>query len=155
MNLPASSNLQEIIGLILVVSISSERLVEIIKGFFPWLNEAKTNTTIEGYRKAVLQLLAVFAGIFTAFLASPILADSLTGTNKPIGVLAIGLLASGGSAFWNAILTYVLQVKDLKKQEVQQSKNTTESSSAPDSFPNLNIGTEQVTSNECYDVEDK
>jgi hypothetical protein len=30
------------------------------------------------------------------------------------GKLALGLLASGGSGFWNSILTYVNKAKDIK-----------------------------------------
>ncbi len=30
----------------------------------------------------------------------------------------MGFLAGGGSGFWNAILSYILQVKELKKLEV-------------------------------------
>jgi len=37
-----------------------------------------------------------------------------------LSFVVLGLLASGGSGFWNAILTYVLQVKNLKKAAVQK-----------------------------------
>jgi hypothetical protein len=51
-----------------------------------------------------------------AFLAKPAAVDLLprTLTNFP-GILALGLMASGGSGFWNAILGYLLQVKNIKK----------------------------------------
>ena len=35
------------------------------------------------------------------------------------GTLALGLLASGGSGFWNSILTYVTKAKDLKAAEAE------------------------------------
>ena len=150
-----SSELEAIIGLLLAVSIASERLVEIIKGYFPWLNEARLNPISEGRRKAALQILAVAAGVVTAFLAQPILADSLSSIdNQGMAILSIGLLASGGSAFWNAILSYLLQVKDLKKQEVKASQHQGSPTPAG-TFQDLELGEEQVSSNECYDPEDK
>jgi len=150
-----SPDLQAIVGLLLAVSIASERLVEIIKGYWPWLNTSHDDPIQEGRRKSALQILAVAAGIGTAFLASPILAQSLSGMDDHgIAVLSIGLLASGGSAFWNAILSYLLQVKDLKKEEVKASQAHTGQSKSG-THPDLDLGNEQVTSNECYDVEEK
>jgi hypothetical protein len=35
------------------------------------------------------------------------------------GKLALGLLASGGSGFWNSILTYVTKAKDVKAAEAE------------------------------------
>jgi hypothetical protein len=150
-----SSEFEAIIGLVLVVSIASERLVEIIKGYFPWLNEAKLSLISEGRRKAALQMLAVGAGVATAFLAEPILATSLAGIdNHGMAILSVGLLASGGSAFWNAILSYLLQVKDLKKQEVKAAQ-LEDGAAPPGTFQDLDLGDEQVSSNECYDPEEK
>ncbi len=136
---------------------SSERLVEIIKGFLPSLflpklNEDNLEVNLEGkkedWRKATVCILAVICGIITAFLASPILAgifknffpdDSacklslgFLGENTPCGfdfstngillVIALGLLASDGSSFWNSILEYLLKVKDLKKSQAKRSE---------------------------------
>lgn len=50
----------EVIGFILALSIASERLVEIIKGILPWLNEEKSTPKKEGIRRSLLQILAVF-----------------------------------------------------------------------------------------------
>ncbi|MBK8959758.1 MAG: hypothetical protein IPM80_15375 [Proteobacteria bacterium] len=145
------STLQATLGLILSVSIASERLVEIIKGMSAWLNEAKPDPRAEGCRRSALQALAVASGIATAFLAQPLLAPMYSEmSDHRLACVAVGLLASGGSGFWNAILSYVLQVKELKKQEV-----ITAQSPAVGGFNALNLGAEQVTSNECYDVEDK
>ena len=146
------ANLESAIGLILVVSIASERLVEIVKGVLPWLNTERSNSVSEGYRRALLQLLAVAAGIFTAFLASPIIAaDGQDGLTRPGALLGIGLLASGGSGLWNAVLGYFLQIKDLKKQEVVQAKSSALLNTSG-VYEDLRIAEEQVTSNTCYDV---
>jgi len=117
--------LETAIGLLLALSVASERLVEIIKGLIPWLNTANSDPKAEARRKVVLQILAVAVGIATAALAytsGSLPEGSLPpGWNTPIGIITVGLLASGGAGFWNAILSYVLQVKELKKIEVRRS----------------------------------
>jgi hypothetical protein len=39
--------------------------------------------------------------------------------------LALGLLASGGSGLWNSVLTYVLQVQDLKEELAKTAETRT------------------------------
>jgi hypothetical protein len=116
--------LETVVGLLAALSIASERLVEIIKGLVPALNNQNTNSKKEALRKAALQFLAVIAGIATTVLAyksGSLPEGSLpSGWNTPIGILAVGLLASGGSGLWNATLGYLLQVKELKKKEVKK-----------------------------------
>ena len=108
-----------IVTLLVALSVASERLVEIVKGLVPFLNEKNENSTREGWRKAALQVMAVGAGIATALLAQSSLLDAVPAQwQSKSGVVALGLLASGGSGFWNAVLSYVLQVKDFKKLEV-------------------------------------
>jgi drug/metabolite transporter (DMT)-like permease len=103
---------------LVALSIASERLVEIIKGLIPALSKRQEDATKEGRRAAILQIIAVLSGILTAFLAMPASKGVLPGTLTSLpGILALGLLASGGSGFWNAILSYLLQIKNLKKSE--------------------------------------
>ena len=64
-----TTKLTRVISLLVALSIASERLVDIIKGLVPWLNQQRKPTE-EGCRKAALQVLAVIAGITTAWLAS-------------------------------------------------------------------------------------
>lgn len=113
----ATFDISALVSLIAALSVASERLVEIVKGYIPWLNEQKkTDEKEEGHRKATLQLLAGIAGIVTAILSSylQILPAKL---DTPMGIFVLGLLTSGGSGFWNSILTYVKNVKDIKKKE--------------------------------------
>lgn len=113
--------MEEMIGMMVALSIAAERVVEITKGVIPALGMARTDPKQEKLRKAMLQLLAVGSGIGVTFLASPMLAESLpTHWNTTTGMVVIGLLASGGSGFWNAILSYLLQLKDTRTQTVQQ-----------------------------------
>jgi len=110
-----------VVSLLVILSVASERLVEIVKGLIPFLNLENENDKKEGWRKAILQALAVCSGIITAFLARPALKDILpeTWTSLP-SIFALGFLASGGSGLWNAILTYLKNVKDLKKENVKK-----------------------------------
>jgi predicted histidine transporter YuiF (NhaC family) len=144
------NKLTAIVTILITLSIASERLVEIIKGFIPFLNADTLdnannliNPNQEARRKAYVSILSVFCGIATAFLASPILAgifkDMVAGSNcqiaglgenTPCGfdltgngillVLALGLLAAGGSKLWNSVLEYLLKIKDLKKAEANR-----------------------------------
>lgn len=99
---------------------ASERLVEIIKGAIPWLNQQNSNPRTEGWRKAIIQFLAVVAGIITAYLASPAIPAFIP--HDFTGKLALGLLASGGSGFWNSILTYVTSAKDIKAADAEAKR---------------------------------
>lgn len=117
------SALSTVIAVLIVLSVASERLVEIIKGFIPALDKENDDPQKESRRKAYLHILAVVAGIATAFLAREALEASVPDAwNTTTGVLALGLLASGGSGFWNSILGYVNEVKKLKKEEVAEKK---------------------------------
>ncbi|MDE4645149.1 hypothetical protein [Klebsiella quasipneumoniae] len=153
-----SSQLENIITMLIAISIASERVVEIIKGYFPWLNLEKQDPVIEGQRKSALQLLAVVAGIVTAFLTQPFVAGSFSAFKHPdLMILCIGLMASGGSAFWNAILNYLLQVKNLKKQQVNSVKADAVVDPLPPSpvYQDMVPGAEPVSSNPCFNPEGK
>ena len=117
------TDLTSIISLLIALSVASERLVEITKGFVPWLNQQNSNPSIEDCRKAIVQFLAVAAGIITAWLASPFSPDFVP--HDLTGKLALGLLVSGGSGFWNSILTYVTSVKDIKVASATEAKAVT------------------------------
>jgi hypothetical protein len=110
------NNLTMIISLLVALSVAAERLVEIVKGLIPWLDKEDEwpKSLPKGWRDAVLQMLAVAAGIITAWLASAAIPAGVGIPDGWTGKLALGLLASGGSGFWNSILTYVNKAKDIK-----------------------------------------
>ena len=126
-----TTKLTTAISLLVALSIASERLVDIIKGLVPWLNQPRRKPAEEGWRKAALQVMAVIAGITTAWLANPVVPDFIP--HDFTGKLALGLLASGGSGFWNSILTYVTKAKDLKaaEAETRQIETRTKRSTLP------------------------
>lgn len=91
-----TTKLIAIVSILITLGMASERLVEIIKGFIPTLNEARPDAKDEARRKAYISMLAIACGIFTAFLASPILAGILTDLFKDLScTLEIGLVKLG------------------------------------------------------------
>jgi hypothetical protein len=120
-------SLSTIIALLIALSVASERLVEITKGLVPFLSQENPHARKECLRIAFLQILAVIAGIVTTLLARPAIEGVVT---KPFqsttGMLALGLLASGGSGLWKSVSSYVSNVKDIKKAEAQKEKKETD-----------------------------
>ena len=114
-----ATRLTAIVAIILALSIASERLVEIIKGFIPFLDRPNPDPKAEGRRRSYLQILAVVAGVLTAFLARDYIPPEIAKPTESWAIIGLGLLASGGSGFWNSILTYLTKVKDIKKLEAE------------------------------------
>jgi hypothetical protein len=115
-----TNSISSIAALLAALSVASERLVEIVKNLWPWLNQENADPKIEGRRKSTLQVFAVVAGIITAWLANPALPSVLP--HSLFTTIALGLLASGGSGFWNSIQTYVNKAKEAKAADAQNKK---------------------------------
>ena len=101
------------------LSIASERLVEIFRGIdlgrfnctLPKNPAApKTEAAVEDENKRIakLNILAVLTGVVTAVLSHSI---HVLPANNWLEVLTYGVLAGAGSGFWNAVLSYLLQLK--------------------------------------------
>lgn len=116
------SEVTAVLGLLVALSIASERLVEIVKGFVPALSGKSKSVKKEGVRRSINQALAVAAGIITAFLARPAIPEDVLPATGNTTILALGLLASGGSGLWNAVLQWVLGIKDLKDAQVKNAR---------------------------------
>lgn len=117
-----TAELTTIVSLILALSVASERLVEIVKGLWPFLGQQDDDPNKERKRRLILQVLAVVAGIVTTYLARDYLPDGIAKPTESWKVLGLGLLASGGSGFWNAILAYLTGLKDIKKAEAKMAQ---------------------------------
>lgn len=120
-----ATRLSFIVTFILALSIASERLVEIIKGWIPFLNTQSADPITENRRRSILQALAVASGIITALLAREYIPKEIVQPKSVWAVIGLGLLASGGSGFWNSILSYILKLKDLTKAELEQKRINT------------------------------
>lgn len=129
--------LSTLVALLAALSVTAERLVDIVKNWFPARlaeeqkdEEGNVDVKKEGLRKVQLQILAIVASIITVILAWPAIAGSVPGapsgawwTSLPgfLTVLATGILVSGGSGFWNKIVGYVGAVRDLKKEDAEKA----------------------------------
>ncbi|MEE1891123.1 hypothetical protein [Pseudomonas carassii] len=118
--------LAALLSIVLALSVATERLVEIIKGFIPGLDQPKADPRQESRRRSYLQILAVIGGVITAYLSRDALPTELPFFKHDFGLICLGLLASGGSGFWNAILTYTAQAKELKKTAVNIAQGTSQ-----------------------------
>lgn len=113
-----------IVAYIAALAAATERGVEIIKGFSRWLSTPQPeDPDQERKRKQALQIIAVGVGILTAGLAWPATSKVIPvewGAGSVTLTIAFGLLASGGSGLWNAILLYLKAVKDDRVRHVTQ-----------------------------------
>lgn len=115
--------LSTLVALLVALSVASERLVEIVKGLIPALDNENADPRREGWRKAAIQSLAVLSGVVTALLARPALEGVLPNPWDKTGTyVALGFLTSGGSGFWNGILGYLQNVKEIKKAVASKEK---------------------------------
>ena len=78
-----ATKLAAIVSVILALSIASERIVEIIKGFIPALDKATDGERAEGQRRSYLHILAVIAGVMTAYLARDYIPPEIAKSTEP------------------------------------------------------------------------
>ena len=122
--------LSTLASLALAGSLAVERLVTIIKTFFPSLSEVARPALGESDARADMdrRLRVLLVTIFASQLTAYILASGDGGLGGEIKVgpqLGIpwplfGLLISGGSAFWTSIVAYASALKDVQKGEAKQ-----------------------------------
>jgi hypothetical protein len=113
--------LEQLVLLILAVSLAAERLVEIYKGYFkPGLSvEVPDDPKAEAKRRANIATVSIIAGILSALLVGWAQQE----LPARIGFYtAIGIASSGGSAFWNSVVGYLSQLKSVKKMEAQEKR---------------------------------
>lgn len=124
-----------LVSYVLGIAVASERIVEMVKGIFPLLWQAKQDTKQEAIRRSLLQALSIVIAVGVAFTATAALPNELKAlgwVDQTAGTIALGFIAAGGSGFWNALLTLLQNIKDLKKGEVEaQRKGPDGQPSAP------------------------
>jgi tellurite resistance protein TehA-like permease len=120
------NSLPAVLTLLVALSVATERAVEILKSLVPWLDTVRPEPASEGRRRATIQALAVVFGVIIAYFSWPIIAQVVaqpqpkTPAPDISTILALGLLSSGGSGFWNSILGYVVSLKVLKGAEAKE-----------------------------------
>ena len=90
-----TSQLTSVVGLLVALSVASERLVEIIKGGVPPLTGKGTVLWKENVRRSANQALAVGAGILTAYLARPAIPAGVLQLTDDAGAIQPGVLHRG------------------------------------------------------------
>ncbi len=117
--------IQNNVAYLAALSMAAERLVAIIRGL-PWFAfaknpaapaETKQAVQDEAQRAAKVNTLAVIAGIITAALAFEIGVLPVAKTWPE--VVIFGVLAGAGSGFWNAVLSYIIQLKNAVPSKAQ------------------------------------
>ena len=117
-------DLSALVALLLSISLAAERLVAVVKSLIPWLavepikNPAVADTSPDRWRQLLLQILMFLAGwVTSAFLCGPRfdLFGSVTLSSSgslSLPAIVMGLLSSGGSAFWTSLLGYTKAVQE-------------------------------------------
>jgi hypothetical protein len=135
--------LTNFLTMMVAISIAAERMVEILKGWFPnfYLFASKSDPTQEMRRGAFVHVLAGICGAIVAWLGHlDVFAGIGSGSVPSWATYAgAGLLASGGSAFWNHALDLLRAVKVNKEQTAIRAVATNQqqnllSSAHPDSL---------------------
>lgn len=123
-------NIEIIVAFLLTISLASERMVTILKTVIPVLAEQGDPNSAwnQRWRPLIIQGFTFVFCCATAAMVQGPGTNWFTGSVTLVGdrgvpVLVVGLLASGGSAFWNNVLGYTKAVKDLKKEAVDTAAN--------------------------------
>ena len=114
------------VTLILTISVADERLVELIKSRVDGWETTNPNPAKECERLKSLQLLSLFGGWVSAAMAWEAIKAAYQQSEvwqTGLTCLLFGLCASGGSSFWNSVLTYLLKVKDIKADTATMVKS--------------------------------
>lgn len=140
-------SLQGLSTLVLILSGANERLIEAIKNFgakklarVPSPNADEDDTTEDRKRQFWVQLLSVaLATSIAAWVGDGrpwhwfFTYQVKTGTGNDtlsVTALMLGLLTSGGSAFWNSILDFTREAARLRERKVETLRLLNKSTSA-------------------------
>jgi hypothetical protein len=133
---PVTTTMNDFIAFLtsmVALSAGVERIVEAVKGLSRRLREdpdplSDPHGSKAAHRRLALQLVATLAGTVTVGWIGPshflpmLPADTL-GSRVVLSVL-LGLMASGGSAFWNHALDILGAIKNVKEQNVVEEKQS-------------------------------
>ncbi len=129
------TDITKLVTLLAAMSVSVERIVEILKGFIPYLNKQLDPGSAENRRRALLHVIAALFGALIAYLGhaqiSSIAAAKPLMDLQWLGYIIIGLLTAGGSAFWN----HVLDIIGALKTQQENAAKTTAPAAAPAPAP--------------------
>jgi hypothetical protein len=103
------------VSVLVALSVASERIVEILKKIFPKLDQTLEKKK-ESYRQSLIHILAAGVGILIAWITKDQIAAMLPEKWTPFatswpGYSLLGIMSSGGSAFWNSVLDMIRAIK--------------------------------------------
>ncbi|MCA1990175.1 MAG: hypothetical protein LDL07_13690 [Desulfarculus sp.] len=109
------------------VGLSAERLVEVVKNRFVWLDTQNPDPQKERTRKFWLRLLTILIASGIVFAAQeqirpymPFLLPE-SGLRRVVGCLLVGLLSSAGSDFWNQAVGMLNAAKEAKRLDLAKA----------------------------------
>jgi len=127
------TDISTLVSVILATSVAGERLVTLIKTFAPSLEgppgEVPDGSINQKTRKIVLMVLSFICCTVTAYfvgLINYIPDPKVPATAFKLNFWLLGLLATGGSAFWTNLLGYISAIKDVHKQAAAETKRKTD-----------------------------
>jgi hypothetical protein len=114
----------QVVGVLLTLSVASERLVEVLKGYLPWLGQTRTGERDDARRRSHLLVATTVVNLCTTWLAWPMIVQTpaIAKIDSFLTMIGFALLASGGSSMWNSVLSYLVGMKDIKKSEAKVAK---------------------------------
>lgn len=118
-------NFIQVVGVLITLSAASERLVEVLKGYWPWLGQDRVGERDNARRKSHVITVTVLVNLLTTWLAWPLVSQTpaiAALSSTPATMVGLALLASGGSSAWNSVLSYLLGMKEVKKAEAKVAK---------------------------------
>ena len=119
------TNLSSFVSVLLALSIASERLVELVKGFIPPLTTPLPDPQAERRRQLLIHLMSVVAAGVVVCLCDGQIESALKIDAEKFGWpqhALFTILVSGGSSFWNSIATWLLSLKNLNQQDLATSR---------------------------------
>jgi len=124
------SVLTHFVTTMLAISLAAERMIEILKGWFPnfYLFKTNGNDTKESRRIGTINLLSGICGYAIARVGDLDVYAMIGGHSKwaEAGYILAGVLASFGSALWNHLLDLMKAFKVQKEQAAIQSVAATQ-----------------------------
>jgi len=109
-------------GLVLGIALATERLIVSIKSAIPTLDEDWQRR--ENVRRLIVQVMAfLIAWIGAAYVGEGgLLGEIPVSDQVGMPVILVGLLGSGGSAFWKDVLGWTNSMKELQAEAANKAR---------------------------------
>jgi hypothetical protein len=117
-------SLSVIIAHVVVLSVALERVIEILKGifpFWPFAGSPSHSATVSAERLRTAVMIVIATAIGTGFCWTFHL-NALHVAHVRSGYIAVGLAAAAGAAFWNNLLGLMRATRTLKESEAAAGK---------------------------------